>query len=560
MAILVGLIGLTVYLYFPIRSLANPIINWGDPDSLHRIIRHLMRKQYKNLSATPRSFELLSKQIYEFGRYLLDQYGPILLPVAILGWAKAWSVAYTRKVQVLITLVFLTIGGGIIALTNYLPTKHQMTLVSVFLIPTVLVFAIWIGFGILFIASKLAKLKTISNIAVLLICFLAPLLPLTKNFAENNQRLNTIAYRSGWDMLMVFPERAVLFTAGDFTAFPLAYLQMVEGYRQDAEIFDDYGSLFANIYGKDFLEMPGPEQARHRRTAQQSYFQEKERPIYCTLGADVSNWTPILIPEGLNYRCNPLEAKWSQKKFWVISSVMSPINKFNESDNPTVNIMNQYLFSIGEYYFSINDKENGLKFYRLAGEKEKEYEWLANNMATMLPRHGMLEYSKEFYHIALELNPYYTQAYIGLGNIALVQKRHKEAENYFKKALVIEPNIPLVHFFLGNIYSDMKKPKEAIEEYIRTVSLDPGHVSAFKNLASAYFEIGDMGKALEATQRAININPNDSQLFYNLGAIYRVAGNLKLAEMSWFKSYQLNPKDEKVIKGLQELKQIQKPQ
>src|SRR3989338_8756208 len=109
-----------------------------------------------------------------------------------------------------------------------------------------------------------------------------------------------------------------------------------------------------------------------------------------------------------------------------------------------------------------NRPARGVRHYRRAAQNEKEYEWLPNNLATMLPRRGQFEEAAWFYEHVLRLNRWYGQAYVGLGNIASIKKRWKEAQEWFKEAAEAEPQSSNAWYLLANAYSDQTMYQEAM--------------------------------------------------------------------------------------------------
>jgi hypothetical protein len=66
-------VGLAPYFYLPLRSAADPALDWGDPETLRRLWEHVTGAQFRHLLVTP------------FGngpqlRYLAS------LPLRELGW------------------------------------------------------------------------------------------------------------------------------------------------------------------------------------------------------------------------------------------------------------------------------------------------------------------------------------------------------------------------------------------------------------------------------------------------------------------------------------------
>lgn len=54
---------------------------------------------------------------------------------------------------------------------------------------------------------------------------------------------------------------------------------------------------------------------------------------------------------------------------------------------------------------------------------------------------GEYEKSLEYYQRVIELDPGYAQAYAGLGNLALIKKKHNDAATYYKKAIELDPEL-----------------------------------------------------------------------------------------------------------------------
>lgn len=570
------IIPLSIYLYFPLRSLTNPDSDWGNPETVHRVLRHVMRKQYRAVGAGPRSTQLFLDQMLLYWTYLSEQFRWPLVVAALAGLATMWRAA--KRWTAWFFVLFLLLSVGAMYFLNPLPTAHQKELIGVFLLPGVTLLAIGLGYAASAFATWWQQRQPSYAWLGAAVCCLLPLAPATRNWYENDLSRDTIAYHSAVDMLNAFPPRAVLFTAGDFTAFPLAYLTMGERRRLDVQMFDDYGSLFPNLYGDGFLELPGADQGKVRQGMQRKFLDDPERPLYTTLGADMSNWAPRLIPEGINYRVLPEHPSWAWYRFHVESSVYARWDRFNQADTPTRNILNQYRFARGEYYFLMHRPDDGLRWYKRAAANEREYEWLSNNIATMLPRRGKGFEAEWFYEWVLDLNPWYTQALSGLGNIALAQagkaKRDGDqdlANRYFEKAQGFfrqstekgEPN-PGGYYFLGNALADQgaaaaefgrreesrQRYREAVDAYIKCLSWDPNNSSAHKNLAFALMEIGQKEAALEETKRAIALTPQDYQLYYNKGAIEMQLNRFAEAEASWGQAYQLNPQDQRIAQGL----------
>jgi hypothetical protein len=80
-------LGLSTYLVLPLRAAAQPILNWGDPDTPLRFWRHITAAQYRS------NLELDPTALWAGLRFGLSlsfwQFGPLGLP--LIGWGLVWG-------------------------------------------------------------------------------------------------------------------------------------------------------------------------------------------------------------------------------------------------------------------------------------------------------------------------------------------------------------------------------------------------------------------------------------------------------------------------------------
>lgn len=99
-------------------------------------------------------------------------------------------------------------------------------------------FAIWIGFGVLFLyefLSKYVKGATIA-IAATVIGLIIPAIMVSENWDDHDRSIRTLSRDCAIDYLQSCAPNAILFTNGDNDTFPLWYAQEVEGIRTDVRV------------------------------------------------------------------------------------------------------------------------------------------------------------------------------------------------------------------------------------------------------------------------------------------------------------------------------------
>ena len=231
-----ALIGFSIHLHLPIRATRNPLLNWGDPQTLHQFLWHFLRHGYP-VDKPPRSLSLVSAQLSSFN--IPHEFTWVGLAFLLTGLS---AYIHGKRDEVIAYLIGVFVF--LATIIGYLNTPTDMIfLTKEFFTPLYLLTAVFIGLGAFFMLktalSGMAgeKLRTVSVRGVALIAIFA--LPFTlcaTNYRQNDQHENHIAFDYAANTLLPLPEQAILYTWGDSGAFPLWYLQGVERMREDLSI------------------------------------------------------------------------------------------------------------------------------------------------------------------------------------------------------------------------------------------------------------------------------------------------------------------------------------
>ncbi len=138
-------------------------------------------------------------------------------------------------------LLFLTLGIGITIYVNPVPTSILIRERDYIIISSFIIFALWIGLSVVFLAQALQAFKNpkirIGIVSAIVFCA-APLQLLAKGWDNHQRGHDTFAYNFGKAYLDACPQQAILITYGDNMTFPVWYLQEVEGYRTDVRVIN----------------------------------------------------------------------------------------------------------------------------------------------------------------------------------------------------------------------------------------------------------------------------------------------------------------------------------
>lgn len=124
------------------------------------------------------------------------------------------------------------------------------------------------------------------------------------------------------------------------------------------------------------------------------------------------------------------------------------------------------------------------------------------------------------YKKALELNPYFIDAKINLGNYLINKGRLKEAIKCFKGALKVQPWQETWIETLKGLHLTLGKREDAISDFKELSLINPNSYNIHKALAQLYYEDKNIDGFIKECKETIRINPNDILMRRNLISIY----------------------------------------
>jgi len=219
------LLGLSIYLYLPIRASQDPLLNWGDPSTLERFWWHLSGKQYRVWI-----FSSLERAAHQF-RYFVTQFPAefayVSLVLALIGFIHLY-----RTNRTLFFFSSVLFFSCVIYSVNY----DIQDIDSYFLLAYV-VTAIWIVFGAKVVLERAARIRlTLLSVLVCLgigvgqIVFQYRRVDASENYVVEDYTKNMFA--------SLERDAFVLSYQWDYFVSASYYFQLVEGYRKDVIVVD----------------------------------------------------------------------------------------------------------------------------------------------------------------------------------------------------------------------------------------------------------------------------------------------------------------------------------
>jgi tetratricopeptide (TPR) repeat protein len=131
----------------------------------------------------------------------------------------------------------------------------------------------------------------------------------------------------------------------------------------------------------------------------------------------------------------------------------------------------------------------------------------------------------------LELNPQYSHAYFGMGNVAAKKEELEEAVALFQRAIELDPSFFLARAALADVYLRMNRPEEAIETLEAFLARDP-RSQGYYLLARAWDQLQQPEKARENYQSAIRLYPQYAEAHHGLARVQIRLGEREAARQT----------------------------
>lgn len=475
------MLGLSVYLYLPIRARVNPAINFGDPDTLSSFWAVLTRREFGSFQLHPTALYARSV-VASWGQmlgYMATMIKNIGLPGLLISCGGMLIAAFSGTRLLFVLLLFIIPGPLFILFSNLSPNTLALWRLERFhlipLIAQIMFFGIACGWLIRSIRSKL-HLRLWHEYSMLGIIILFCVYPLDR-FAHS--RTHFYLRDFGNNLLKsVEPQGRLILDTKLFDEFgsSLAYASLVEGKRSDITIISRSGTMFANIYGDDFQYLKGDkrfdtmmlkERELIGNTTQPIYYAAVDRAVlpekegaYQFAGLLNKRGKLSVDPANLYIR-RELSAGWA-----VID------------DYPTRLIMVHYPYFYAKKKLEQLDPESADTYLAACMRYGYNMEWLLYNIGSIYSQEGNLASAERYFFKALDWDPFFPDTYFGLGFVYYRKKEFARAERAYLKTLQLNPDFSDAYYNLGIVQWEMGKKDSAKQNWTSYLAYKPNSTQA----------------------------------------------------------------------------------
>lgn len=478
------LLGFSIILYLPMRSAIDPVMDWGNPETLTAAWDHFLRRQY-SAAEEPRARSILGQGllVWRFLETFAGQFTPWVAALAVPGLFE--NRRRERSTFYLLAILFLLTSYGFIWLLNYPADRENLYLTRVFFLPAFAIGAVWIAMGLTGVGrwarERFSQWPETRASLLRTACALVVFLPLARNFAGNDQSANYLACDWGRNMILSLKPSAIIAPSADHSTFPLLYLQTVEGLRLDVLIADKYGYIDEEVFEELFRSRDPPRVAPPRGGdpfEKERYLVEHSgRPVYFTTKSRIPGLeTHELVSWGLAFEVSRKGEKpdkkihdelWQGFQFHPGNIDCAP-GKFAEDL-----ILSDYHYARARRFFLFGREKEALEAVATSERYGFGVKEIHNNLGGMLAEAGKAEEAIPYLLRAIAIDPNYDLAANNLASAYCALKRYREGLRWFDRALEVEPENPVFRLGKARAHRDMGHVADAYFAYLRVWRADP---------------------------------------------------------------------------------------
>jgi len=473
------LLGLSVFLFMPIRSLQNPVLDWANPDSLKIMFNSVSRKSYGGtldlLSLNYKKGENFFVGLNHYFGHFYRSLGFWIWPFLFLG---LWRLYHEKRTLFLFFVAtFVTTVPIYLFLANMPPNTHALAILEAAYPVPDLILVVFIAFGLSFAMRKKFVQKAL--------CFLVPVFLFVKGvdgFEWASKRKNMFTRDYITNVFRSSPRGAVVVFHEDVQLFSLWKAQVLDGKRKDCTLVAT--GLSASPWYWDMLERWGTPKAPPVSLKSDSGFLEMKKKI---------GPRPLVV--GQETSVNATKGSLLDPHGFLIEVLESG----KESSRPSEHILDE------------------LSLYR-----------------------GNYQYGRAGDFFSSDLVADYARAYTRWGLKVLQKGEPNRAESFLQRAEVLDPTFPRPSTHrgylafrkgdydtaIGHYENAIQKHKEvmnlsveykSLPDLIRGIKMEASETYVYAGAAAEKKQ--DLDLARRYYGKAIHLSPN-AQAHYNMAVTY----------------------------------------
>jgi hypothetical protein len=420
------LLGMSFYLYLPIRSGLLPAINWGKPDSWSNLVAYLLRTSQAGVTPSVVDVPYLNRFWFNLS-FPVDQFG---LPLFWLGVVGAVSMFRSSRLALLLTFSVFSLN----VLTATWATDFSVRNYDLlgYLLPSLCMFTIWFALGLRAVLAWILKESRIINInpkkeiskvlthlaayTTFLVVLLLPAFQLGKNVKQCNKRSQIWAYTYASQTLSNVEKNAMILVGDDNTLTSLWYLNLCENRRPDVKILSM--SALINPAYREQLRHQYPQIKLPNLSSQDLgalawevlRLNAGQFPVYSTYFSSHPLLADHLRPAGFLFELSPQKVTLTDKDTEVQRAFLKQNLKADGYDIVAREHLGNLVFNLGVFYDRTLGSNLSVEYFLWALDVDPSNARIYFQLGKAFLNRGDKDKAQQFIQAGLELEPYNLEA------------------------------------------------------------------------------------------------------------------------------------------------------
>ncbi|MCK4427122.1 MAG: DUF2723 domain-containing protein [candidate division Zixibacteria bacterium] len=424
------LLGISIYLFLPIRSQLSPAINWGRPDSLANLLSYITRSSQSTSVATSSVVPYLNRFWFTLS-FPVIQFSLALFWLGVLG-----AYAMFKQSKRFFIFTFLLFIFNLLTATWATDFSLRNYDLLGYLLPSLSIFAIWFAMGMFFFCESMLRVGRVAlplkrdrnptYIFKVFLCgsiLLLPIFQIARNFDQCNKRSNDWAYQYADKILGSVKKDALILVEDDNTLTTLWYLNYAEGKRPDVKIISR-SALGQKSYRDQLREqykevgLPKIELENSQKIASNlCRLNIDKMPVYCQYYTDDTVFAHHLSPAGYLFQYHPQRVALSDSAIKMQKEFLENNLKNKRYDLITKEHFGNLVFNIGAFYNHLGNSTASIEYFLWALDIDPSNSRIYAQLGKAFLKMGQMNKAKDFFQAALELDPYNQDVRRALENI-----------------------------------------------------------------------------------------------------------------------------------------------
>jgi len=494
------LLGWSIHLYLPIRSLADPLLDWEDPETWSRFWGVVTRERYGFLQLAQgeaqRGFSLgpiLAALSFTKEKFLdnLGWFGSCFL---LVGSLTCLARKEYRRLMVACWILILLTGPFFFWMANVHLFSHETGILDRFILLPLLGAFLILGLGIILLWSSQINIYRVV-MGVFIAAFLveghfrfpSPIYaePISAFQtigapAKESMRWDLTIREIGMNTLRHLPIPSLLFSdRADEVEFSLAFLLGAENRRSDIQFTDCNAGVTKSLYGDDYYRIWGEPRLRRREKVEGTILSKSRHPVfYATVDPLMINlyrfqWGFLYRAAKLDKIVDPPTTPWQELLSW----------RFTPRESRSRYLLRSVSDLLGKSLFDSNQFKAAGDMFGLVQKLGGAHRDVA--LGYLHQKRGQRGKARQAYRRAWDRGSKETALFTNLGELEARYGNFSEAIAIYQKGLNVEPqSVPLL-FNLGSVYWKLADWKNVVSQLERVLKIDPDHEQAVRLLPKA---------------------------------------------------------------------------